>query len=63
MKNVRAISNLNPHKRVLDSEKLSKFLELNNDAWSDDQAPDYYIIDNIADFLSQNGDTLTQADL
>ena len=63
MKNVRAVSNLNPKKRVLDSDKLSKFLKLQNDVWADDLAPDYHIIDNIADFLSQDGDTLTQADL
>ena len=63
MKNVRAINNLNPQKRGLDQEKLAKFLELQNDVWSDDIAPDYYIIDNIADFLSKDGNTLTQADL
>ena len=63
MKNVPVISNLNPQKRDLDQEKLAKFLELQNDVWADDLAPDYYIIDNIADFLSQNGDSITHADL
>ena len=63
MKNVRAINNLNTQKRGLDQEKLAKFLELQNDVWSNDLAPDYYIIDNIADFLSKDGNTLTQADL
>ena len=65
MKDVPVISNLNPQKRDLDQEKLAKFLELQNDVWADDLAPDYYVIDNIAYFLSQNGngDLITHADL
>ena len=49
---VPVLDGLNSKKRALTNDKLAKFMTTNKNVWSEDQSPDYMVIDNFVDFFS-----------